>query len=165
MVVQAIHLALLMALLGVAAAADVAERRVPNAVVAPLAAAGLAAQWAEGGAPSALLGAIAGGLLLALLLLPWTAGKLGGGDAKLAAAAAVWLGPGRLLPFVLFTAVAGAPVALAARLGHRLELRRLLRQAAAGGVPAEGLAPPAQTVPVAVAVALGAFAALRWNLP
>ncbi|MGB8930107.1 MAG: A24 family peptidase, partial [Anaeromyxobacteraceae bacterium] len=97
--------------------------------------------------------------------VPWVAGMLGGGDVKLAAAAAIWLGPPRLLSFVVFVAVAGAPVALLARLSHRLALWRLAVQARSDGVALDDLRPPEETAPVAVAVLLGTFAALRWRLP
>lgn len=153
------------AFLVVAAAFDVVKRRVPNALVAPLAVAGVAAQWSSGGATGAALGLVVGASVLALLVLPWVAGLLGGGDAKLAAAAAIWLGPPRLLSFVIFVAVAGAPVAILARLSHRLALRRLVVQARSDGVALDDLQPPEETAPVAVAVLLGTFAALRWGLP
>jgi prepilin peptidase CpaA len=165
MVEDTLHLALLGALLAAATASDVARRRVPNLVVALLAAAGFAAQWSRDGVVGALLGGFSGALVLAPLFVAWAAGKLGAGDVKLAAAAAIWLGPQRLLPFVVFAAVAGGPLAIATRLAHQLRLRRLLRQAGAAGTPIEALSPPAETVPFAVAIAVGVFAAMRWELP
>jgi prepilin peptidase CpaA len=156
---------LLGAFLLVAAAFDVTKRRVPNALVAPLAAAGVAAQATSGGVADAALGLAAGALVLALLVLPWGAGMLGGGDAKLAAATAIWLGPSRLLSFILFVAVAGAPVALGARMFHRHAIRRLVAQARLDGVALDDLRPPVETAPVAVAVLLGTFAAVAWRLP
>ncbi|HET9555428.1 MAG TPA: prepilin peptidase [Anaeromyxobacteraceae bacterium] len=165
MVEQSLHLALLGSALAVAAARDVAERRVPNLIVAPLAAAGLAAQLAAGGPGALLEGALAGGAALLLLLLPWMAGGLGGGDVKLAAAAAVWLGPSRLAAFLLFTAVAGGPVALAARAAHRQRARRELARVTSAGLGLDAAELPRETAPVAVAIALGAIAALRWGLP
>lgn len=152
------YLPILGALLAVAAAADVGQRRVPNLVVAPLAAAGLGAQWASGGAGAAGSGLVAGVVVLAVLLLPWAKGLVGAGDVKLAAAAATWLGIGSVVPFLLFAGAAGVPVALAARVSHRLTLRRLAREGLADG------AVPRETVPVAVAVALGALAVL-WVRP
>jgi prepilin peptidase CpaA len=163
MVDSHLHQVVLGSLLAVAAASDVALRRVPNALVAPLAAAGLAAQWVEGGAGAALQGVLGGAVVLLLLLLPWATGKLGGGDLKLAAAAAIWLGTPRLLDFLLLTAVAGAPVALGARLSHRVSLARSLRAAAPGGAGLGPLLEP-ETVPLAVAIAVGAMIALRWRL-
>jgi prepilin peptidase CpaA len=160
-----LHVSLFGALLAVAAATDLASRRVPNALVALLAASGLAAQWARDGATGTALGALAGLAVLGPLLAAWAAGKVGGGDAKLAAAAAVWLGPSRVLPFVVFAAVAGGPLALATRLSSQLALRRALARAEAEGVPADAVAVAPETVPLAVAIGLGALAALRWELP
>jgi prepilin peptidase CpaA len=162
---HAAHLGLLGALLAVAVAADVAQRRIPNVVVAPIAMAGLAVQWGIGGASAAGLSALGALGVLLLLLLPWMSGKLGGGDVKLIAATAVWIGPSGLLPFLAFTAVAGAPVALAARLVHLVRLRR----EAPGATPHGGHLPLPravhETVPMAAAIALGAFAALHWGWP
>jgi prepilin peptidase CpaA len=163
--VSDVHIPVLGALLAAAAAFDVGQRRVPNALVLPLAAGGVFAQWSAGGASEAALGAVAGACVLALLIVPWSLGALGGGDAKLAAATAIWLGPSRLLSFIVFVAVAGAPVALLARLSHRLSLRRLLVQARAGGDGLDDVRPPQETVPMAVAVLLGTYAALLWRLP
>lgn len=42
----------------------------------------------------------------------FAAGWLGGGDVKLAAAAALWLGPGAVIPFVLWTAILGTMITL-----------------------------------------------------
>ena len=79
--------------------------------------------WPEGRPPRASRRWWRSGVL-ALLLLPWMSGKLGGGDVKLIAATAIWIGPSLVLPFLAFTAVAGAPVALATRLVQFVRLRR-----------------------------------------
>jgi prepilin peptidase CpaA len=159
--VRADHLPILGALLAVACASDVAARRVPNALVVAIALAGVAAQWASGGVRQAAGGALAGAVLLAALLAAWAGGKLGGGDLKLAAATAVWLGVSGLLSFVLFTAMAGVPVALATYARSRVDLRRAAGPAAAGaGSLPERTAPHRPAVPVSVAIALGAGAAL-----
>jgi prepilin peptidase CpaA len=166
MLQTAAHLTILGAFLAVAAAADVVWRRIPNALVAPLAVAGVAAQWISAGPFSAGRGVLAGLAVVAVFLFPWSRGMIGGGDVKLAAAVAVWLGPERLVPFLLYAGAAALPVALATRLSHRLALRRIARSGAgaAGGVAGD-LAVPAETVPLAVAIGLGALAALRWSLP
>jgi prepilin peptidase CpaA len=158
------HIAILQGLLAVACASDVARRRVPNAVVAALAVAGLAARAAGGGPVEAAWGAAAGAATLVVLLPAWATGKLGGGDAKLAAAAAVWLGPSRLPAFLLLAAAAGLPVAVGTRVAHRLERRRLAQAGAGGGV-AGPHAPSPETVPVAVAIAVGALLAMPWSAP
>lgn len=156
--------ALLGSLLAVAVAADVAQRRIPNTVVLVIAVAGFAAQWVGSGPAAAITGALTGAGVLGALLLPWASGKLGGGDVKLVAATAVWLGPSRVLAFLALTAVAGAPVAVVTRLAH-LRANRLLPGRAADGPAAEALVLPRETVPYAAAIALGAFAALQGVLP
>jgi prepilin peptidase CpaA len=158
------HLFILGTLLAVAAAADVAQRRVPNLVVAPLAVAGLAAQWSSGGALGAVDGLLAGCLVGVVLGVAWAKGVMGGGDVKLAAASAIWVGSGSVVPFLLFVGAAGIPVALAARLSHRLELWHLAKSASAGGPPVDAAAVPRETAPVAVAVAFGVLAVL-WGRP
>jgi prepilin peptidase CpaA len=165
MTLNANFLDLLGGLLATAVASDIASRRIPNLVVAFIAAAGLVVQWVNGGPSAAALSALASLGVLALLLVPWMSGKLGGGDVKLIAATAIWVGPSRVLPFLALTAAAGAPVAYATRLVHFLGPR-----CEAPGAPAPGCqpAPPfevSETVPLATAIALGAYAALHWNWP
>lgn len=78
---------------------------------------------------------------------------LGGGDAKLLAAVALWAGPSLIVPFLLFTGLAGGGLAAFVWLRPRLTL-----------IPAAGivLMTPAntefgdQTVPYGVAIAAGA---------
>jgi prepilin peptidase CpaA len=157
------YLAILGTLLAVAAAIDLAKRRVPNLVVAPLAATGLATRWAVGGPAAAGDGLLAGIAVLAVLAYPWTRRYLGAGDVKLAAATAIWLGLGSVVWFLLYAGAAGIPVALASKLAHRVALARLAR--APGGAPVDAdLAAAPGTAPVAVAIALGALAVL-WGRP
>ena len=163
--VQGEHLVVLGALLALACGSDVAMRRVPNALVVAIAITGVAAQWAAGGPGRALAGLLAAAILFAVLLAAWATRLLGGGDLKLAVATAVWLGPKSLIAFVLFTGIAGVPVALAARAVHQLELWRLVRGAAVDGRSLYDLTPARETVPLAVAIAFGAGVALRWGTP
>jgi prepilin peptidase CpaA len=162
--VRADHLPILGALVAVACASDVAGRRVPNALVIAIALTGVAAQWASGGPARALAGIAGGGALLALFLAAWATKKLGGGDLKLAAATAIWLGPSNLVAFVLFTGMAGVPVALAAYASHRIQLSRVVQSAATGGGTEPGPGPARATVPLSVAIALGAGMVL-WGFP
>jgi prepilin peptidase CpaA len=164
-VTQAHHLAILGIFLAIACASDVAQRRVPNAVVAPLAVAGLAAQWVSGGEWALLWGAVSGLGVLALLLVPWSLGKVGGGDVKLAAAAATWLEPARLPGFLVVAGLASAAVGIAVHLSYRLRLERMLR--ASTGTAAALHTPVVRqgTVPVAIAVAAATFVALLGGKP
>jgi prepilin peptidase CpaA len=154
------HLTILGALLAIAGASDLATRRVPNALMIAVAVTGAFAQWASGGYASALAGIAGGAGILALFFAAWATGKLGGGDLKLAAATAVWLGPSRLPAFVLFTAMAGLPVALATYASHRLQSSRLSHGAAPGGDREFAMVTARPTVPLSVAIALGALATL-----
>ncbi|MGA8893163.1 MAG: prepilin peptidase [Anaeromyxobacteraceae bacterium] len=156
---------LLGTLLAAAVAADVASRRIPNALVLPLALGGLAAQWLERGPAAAGVAVLVALGVLALLVLPWMSGKLGGGDVKLIAATAIWIGPSLVLPFLVFTAVAGAPVACAARLVSFVRLRREAPRTTPHGCHPGALPAAQDTVPMAAAIALGAFAALFWGWP
>jgi prepilin peptidase CpaA len=83
-------------------------------------------------------------------------GWLGGGDAKLMTAAALWLGLKGLAPFVIFTGLAGGALALAL-LGLRSAWLRPYTQA--GPSWARRLATPGESAPYGVAIAVGALAA------
>lgn len=87
---------------------DLKQRRIPNGLTVPAAAAGIlfhALAPAGQGIAFALAGLIIGGtLLLALFLM----GGMGGGDVKLMAALGAWLGPTATLNLFVLTAAAGA---------------------------------------------------------
>ncbi len=157
-------LALLAGLLAAAAAWDVGQRRIPNALVALLAAAGLVTQLEAGGVRGAGRGLLAAAIVLAVLALAWVRGKLGAGDVKLAAAAALWVGPERVVEFLLLAGVAGLPVAVAARVAHRLRQRRLLARISTGGAMLDEVVRSRETVPMAVAIAIGALVAAARGL-
>jgi prepilin peptidase CpaA len=55
----------------------------------------------------------AGALVLAVTFAMFAAGWIGGGDAKLAAATAVWLGPDLLFIYLLLASIAGGVLTLA----------------------------------------------------
>lgn len=107
------HLGMCAALLAVAASADVAQRRIPNVIVTAIAALGVATHASAEGVMAAAACLGSGLLVGVLLVVPWRAGLLGGGDVKLAAAAAVCIGPSRLVQFALATAILGGAVAAA----------------------------------------------------
>ena len=104
--------AMLLALVAAAAASDVRERRVSNGLNLIIVAAGLGWRCAEGGW-SPVLG-IAGGMVgLGLLLVPFEARWIGGGDVKLMAALGLWLGPEDALWATLFGLAGGGLLSLA----------------------------------------------------
>lgn len=85
----------------------------------------------------------------------FAAGWIGGGDAKLLAACALWMGGAGLLPFLTWTAFSGGLLAVLL-----LQLRRQPRLAA---LPAPAwalrLIRPGESVPYGVAIAIGALVA------
>ena len=106
-----------------AAWSDVAVRRIPDAASAVVALAGIALRATEG--PSALAATLAAaGLLFLLLFAAFARGALGGGDVKLATAAALGLPPTGIWTLVVATALAGGVLSLGYILAHRLQLPR-----------------------------------------
>jgi prepilin peptidase CpaA len=105
--------ALLLAGVAIAAANDIARRKISNRLVVPIGLVAIAAALLERG-PIALVVAVA--LICAVLAFGTVAFSLrilGGGDVKLIAALAASLAPGDVVLFVLFTAAGGAVVAAA----------------------------------------------------
>ena len=169
------HLLVLGALCLVAGAWDVARRRIPNWISAAVLVSGLWAQATTGGAMTALGGLGAGAIVFALLFPLWTRGGIGGGDVKFAFAAAAWTGLHQLPVFLLAGAMAGGVVAAVCYgLSHRDardRIRTNLWMAAAERQLPEAAATRdgkgRVTVPYAVAIGAGVFAALRihWSWP
>jgi Flp pilus assembly protein protease CpaA len=159
----ALHLAPLGLCLVVGSVSDVAKRRVPNVVSLVTAVGGVVVQSMDRGGLAALSGLGAAALTIALLYLPWQAGGLGGGDLKLAAATAVWVGIGGMIRYALAVAACGGVVSIVAYLFSGKEARREMKNnlalAALEGrlppVPAGG--PERKTVPYGVAIAAGAL--------
>lgn len=102
-----------------AAIADLRGRRIPNPIPLALIAVFLVSVLATGRG-GLLPGALAaGGLVLAAGFLLHALGVWGGGDAKLAAAVALWTGLSGLAPFLMATALAGGGVAAIMLAGRR----------------------------------------------
>jgi len=102
-----------------AAAIDLRTRRVPNALTAATATAGLAIA-VTGVGSRGVIASIVGGLVGFALLLPghiW--GGTGGGDVKLLAALGTLLGPNKIIVAFLATAISGGLIALVIALLHR----------------------------------------------
>jgi prepilin peptidase CpaA len=95
-----------------AAIVDAASRRIPNAVCATTAAAGVI--FAASGISGVSLASSLLGLTLGfVLMLPgYVFGSTGAGDVKLFAAGGALLGSGRILSAFLFVAIAGGVLAL-----------------------------------------------------
>jgi prepilin peptidase CpaA len=141
----------------VAALKDLSSFTIPNWISAAL---------ALGFVPSALivhapLGAIGlsfgvGVGVLALAAGMFAFGWIGGGDAKLMAAAALWVGLKGLAPFALYTGIAGGALALGLIAMRSAWIRPF---AEAGPAWTRRLATPGEAAPYGVAIAVGALAA------
>jgi prepilin peptidase CpaA len=154
---QTLLAAIFPALAIIAALKDVTSYTIPNWISAAL---------ALGFVPVALLcgvslhdlgmAAAVGAVGLVLGMVMFAFGWVGGGDAKLLAVSALWLGFPAVMPFLLVTALCGGALALAL-----LALRSIwLRPIAAQGPAWVGrLATPGEAAPYGLAICAGALAA------
>jgi prepilin peptidase CpaA len=95
----------------------------------------------------------AGGLVLAITFVFFLRGWVGGGDAKLAAATALWLGWTHLFDYVLYASLLGGMLTLAL-----LEFRKLsMPSGLIGKEWAERLHKPGGGVPYGIALAIAAL--------
>mgnify|MGYP001412609960 CR=1 FL=1 len=102
-----------------AGAMDLLTMTIPNRVSLVLVAAFAALAPVSGLPLQAILGHMAAGALVLLIgFAMFTQGWLGGGDAKLLAATALWLGFDNLIPYLLWTSILGGALALAI-IGYR----------------------------------------------
>jgi prepilin peptidase CpaA len=100
-------------LVSLAGTSDLLTMTIPNRVSVLLAAGFVTCGILVGLAPfDAALHLASGALVLAIGFALFAAGWIGGGDAKLAAAIALWLGFGSLLDFLLTAMVAGGALTL-----------------------------------------------------
>jgi prepilin peptidase CpaA len=132
---------------------DIATMTIPNWVSILLAALFLPAAFAAGLTPGEIGFhlAFAGGVLLACAALFYL-GVFGGGDAKVIAAASLWIGLSASGYFVMGMAVAGGVLALVLIAARRMKL-------SSSKDWAKRLLSPQEGAPYAVAIAVGAFAA------
>jgi prepilin peptidase CpaA len=136
---------------------DLISFTIPNAISLALVAAYPVVALALGlplGAIGLSFAVGAGALVLGMGM--FAAGWIGGGDAKLFAAAALWLGLPAALSYLLFTGFAGGALAVGL-----LALRSAKVRAAMPAAPAwfTRLTEPGENVPYGVAIAVGALAA------
>ena len=148
--IDAALLVLFPLLMAFAAASDLVTMTIPNRVSALLAA-GFAALALALGMPvaEALNHFGAAGLVLAIGFVMFGLGWVGGGDAKLAAATALWLGWGALFDYALVAALLGGLLTLAL-----LQARKAPLPGALAGLPfVARLHHPATGVPYGIALA------------
>jgi prepilin peptidase CpaA len=139
-----------------AALCDVATMTIPNRISIALVPAFFLAAWLAR-MPLGDIGVHVGVGLAALVVMAgcFAMGWLGGGDAKLLAAASLWIGPMAAGPFLMFTAFAGGLLALT------LLVARTMAKSSADRGPAwlRQLLTPKGAIPYGVAIATGAIAA------
>ena len=143
---------------------DIRRRRIPNFLSAAVLLTGLLAALLGPGWKSALSGLGATALTIVICWVPWTKGRIGGGDVKLAAAAAAAVGLSFLVEYLLATALIGAVVALIcyflSKRAVRREIVTNLKLVAAGVMPEPPLRSGNGRVSVPYGVASAAAALL-----
>ena len=155
--VKTIVLGVFAALVIGAAVRDLATFTIPNWISLALALAfGPAALLAGVSLPEIGISFAVGFGMLVIGAGMFAFGWIGGGDAKLMASAALWVGLRGLAPFAIYTALAGGALALGLVALRSAWLRPL---AAAGPGWTQRLATPGESAPYGVAIAAGALAA------
>lgn len=142
-------------LLVYAAGSDIASLTIPNWL--SIALAGLYPVFAlAAGTPLAAIGLnLAFGIaILAVGFVLFQFNVLGGGDAKLLAAVAVWTGLAAFMPFLFWTAAAGGVLALAL-----LAARHFLKQAESNPPFVNRLLKEQNGIPYGVAIMIGGLLA------
>ncbi len=94
----------------IAAFTDLADRKIPNTI--PLFLIALWLVYAPLSGQNLLHSIAIGALILLLSILTFSKGWIGGGDGKLIAVGALWMGPALALPFILIMGVLGGVMAL-----------------------------------------------------
>jgi prepilin peptidase CpaA len=113
MVLDAVRLMLFPALMAFAASSDLLTMTISNRVSIILMAGFLALALMSGMAPVEILSHIgAGAVVLVVAFGFFTRGWIGGGDAKLAAATAMWLGFDYLMSYLLYASMLGGALTL-----------------------------------------------------
>ena len=151
-----------LALLG-ASVCDLAWRRVPNALNAVIAGAGLVSWGLLDGLPGLLHSLMGMAVAFALVVVPFAVRVHRGGDAKLIIAVGAWLGSAGAVWTYALGLIDGAVLAAALVAASDAPLRRQVRDnlalaALTRRLPAVPSARPARShVPMAAAFALGAM--------
>jgi prepilin peptidase CpaA len=113
MILDLARLLLFPALMAFAAASDLFTMTISNRVSLALAAGFLVLAVASGMGPTDILLHVgAGAVVLMAAFLCFAMGWVGGGDAKVAAAAALWFGFGHLMNYLLYASLFGGALTL-----------------------------------------------------
>ena len=144
------------ALVIIAALRDATSMTIPNWISVALAGAfAIAALFVRLPLPFLGTAALAGVVMLAAGVAMFALRWLGGGDAKLLAACALWLGWSGLTPLIIYTGLAGGVLVLTLLAGRRAAEAYALR----GPAWVDRLLTPGGDVPYGIAIAAGALAA------
>jgi prepilin peptidase CpaA len=140
--------------IALAAALDLFTMKIPNRLSAIMVLAFLPLGLLAGLGPWELMDHVGAGLIgLTLGILLFIPGWFGGGDAKLLAAIALWVGLDNLLPYVLYVAVAGGFIASLFSMVRSVPLPHVLL----GQSWAHRLHNPDSGIPYGIALAAGAL--------
>jgi len=154
MLIDALKLLLFPALMAFAASSDLLTMTISNRLSLALAG-GFAILTIASGMPLPAIGwhLAAGGLVLAVSFVLFTQGWIGGGDAKLAAATALWFGFDHLLDYLLYASLFGGALTLLL-----LQFRHLRLPAKLAQQPwIQRLHEPTTGVPYGIALAAAAL--------
>ena len=103
---------------------DLARRRIPNWLNAALLVTGFGAQGLFHGWQALVGGLTAAFITFALLWVPWSTSRLGGGDVKASIGAAVWVGLGSLVNLYLYASLAAGVASIVCLLASSARVRR-----------------------------------------
>jgi prepilin peptidase CpaA len=113
MILDIVRLLLFPALMAFAAASDLLTMTIPNRVSLALVAGFVALALASGMATTDILSHIgAGAAVLVIAFACFAMGWVGGGDAKVAAAASLWFGFAHLLDYLVYASLFGGALTL-----------------------------------------------------
>jgi len=113
MLIDAIRLLLFPALMAFAASSDLLTMTISNRLSIALVAAFFLLTIVTGMSPAEIgMHLAAGALVLVFAFAFFTQGWIGGGDAKLAAATALWFGFGHLMDYLIYAALLGGALTL-----------------------------------------------------
>lgn len=156
--------ALFASLMILAGTGDVLSRRIGNRLVLLIAVGFFPLALADGLPFSAILMHTAVGLMVLLAgFVLFSFGVLGGGDAKLLGAAAIWFGPEGLPHFLIMTTLAGGILGLAVLAWSFISFELQFRERG----PSHLLSSVRPSVPYGFAIAAGAILAVpgSWLAP
>jgi prepilin peptidase CpaA len=154
MLIEAARLLVFPALMAFAASSDLFTMTISNRISILLVASFLALALMIGMPLAAIAGHLgAAALVLAVSFVFFARGWIGGGDAKLAAATALWLGWAHLYEYILYASIIGGALTLALLEFRKYGLPSLL----AGRAWLERLHQPDGGIPYGIALAAAAL--------